>query len=143
MAQGWRDVVPVILLVIGLGIAGYGQFLMPEPGVYLHVAEEPTSPDDLASEAPVIAYEELSPRMQRKFDRRLSGQRTYIGPALPESFPWAVHEIGYVRYQGDYYATGFVVRHPTMVAPDLVVLLGLLASVIGLSWGGRRLVLRR
>lgn len=139
MAPRWRDIGPVLLIVIGLGIAGYGQFAMLRPGVYLYVADEPTEPDGLASDATVVAYENLSPRMQRKFEQRLAGERTYLGGSIPEPGPWDVGKLAYVEYSGEYFETGVSIRHPTAVTPATVVTVGIGMAVLGLVLGIVRL----
>lgn len=139
MAPQWREIGPVLLIVIGEGIAGYGQFDMLRPGVYLYVAEEPTEPDGLASGATVVAFENLSPRMQQKFEQRLAGERTYLGASIPVRGPWDVEELAYVEYGGEYFETGVSIRHPTAVTPATVVAVGIGMAVLGLVLGIVRL----
>lgn len=129
----------VLLVVLGLLLAGWGHFAAHRAGVYMYVAEEPTPAAELPNDAPVVAYDEISSRMQRKFERRLSGERTWVGRTPPDSVPWGVHEVGYVSYHGDYYETGFVSRGPTIVSPRFVVPAGLALALIGLGLAARKL----
>ncbi len=125
----------ILIVGVGIGLVGYGQFVMPKPGAYLYVAEQPTNQSEFDRGAPVVEYEDLSPAVQRKFTQRLKGQTKYLGPTADarNAFPWGANEVGYVRYQEAYYESGVTIRHPTKVPQKWVVLIGGILTVIGIA----------
>lgn len=131
-----------LLLVVGLGLLVYGQFFMLRPGAYLFVADEPTSQAELDGDATVVEYDALPPAAQGKFEQRLDGQTTYLGPEheAEEAFPGELGEVQYVRYRDDYYEIGVTLRHPTTVPRSLVIPMGgLFAAIGGVGLGGLRI----
>lgn len=128
-----RGVLTVLMIVVGLTLMIYGQFFMPRPGAYLYVADEPTSQGEITSETVVVDYDELSPSVQRKFEQRLTGETTYLGPEheAERAFPGELGEIKYVHYQGDYYEIGVTLRHPATIPRALVIPTGGIVTAIG------------
>lgn len=60
-------------------VAGWGHFATHRAGVYMGVDEDPTPEAERPADASVVAYEDLSLRLNQKFERRLSGERTWVG----------------------------------------------------------------
>lgn len=131
-----------LILVVGLGLLVYGQFFMLRPGAYLYVADEPTGQDELVSDTAAVEYDNLSPAVQRKFERRLDGKTTYLGSEsdADRAFPGDRGDSTYVHYRGDYYETRVTLRHPTAIPRALVISLGGAVTAVGVvGLGGLRL----
>ncbi|NHN40458.1 hypothetical protein G9C85_02250 [Halorubellus sp. JP-L1] len=133
----------LVALLVGLALLGSPALLLQfqEPRECANHVDPASDAADVAADAPVLQYDELSPNAKRAFDRAQSGYGsvTVTGDACPEEFEYGVDRSQYVVVEDD---TRYVLTtYQNDLLPEVPIAAGVLAylgvALVGLAVGAR------